>query len=200
MFTGIVQFVGTIQDLERTTTGIRMGIRAPEMKRAQIGASVSVDGVCLTLAKKIKKVFWFDVMKETCRKTTLGKRKNGDPVNLELSLRMGDEVGGHFVYGHVDGVGTVTGVKKEKREWLVSVRLPHELIAYMAPQGSIAINGVSLTVAQRKKDVIVVSLVPHTITQTTFKHIEKGDEVNIECDMLAKYSVSFLTSTVWKKA
>ncbi len=149
-----------------------------------------MSGVCLTVAKKVGRKIWFDVMPETLQKTILGDLKENDTVNVEPSLRLGDEVGGHFVFGHVDGIATIKQIRADGNSRLLTVRPPKELMRYMAPQGSVAINGVSLTVARVRKTDFIVSLVDYTLVHTTLKHLSKGAKVNIECDMLAKYCMS----------
>jgi riboflavin synthase len=126
-------------------------------------------------------------MGETLKKTTLGDKNVGDVVNLEASLRLGDEVGGHFVFGHVDATGEIKEIKKLINSYLVSVRVIQKLMKYVVPQGSVTIDGVSLTVARVGKSDFTVALVDYTLRRTTLKDVQKGDRVNVECDMLAKY-------------
>lgn len=184
MFTGIIETTGRVVSVSPARLAVRHSTIA---KRVKIGSSVSVSGMCLTVRKKKNGVLWFDVMPVTIRKTTLGKMQPDDVVNLESSLRIGDEVGGHFVFGHVDGVGTVAVVRRERHALLVTIRPPKALMRFIVPQGSVAIDGVSLTVARRAAGMFTVSLIPETLERTTLGNMQHGDRVNIECDMLAKY-------------
>lgn len=184
MFSGIVKEIGRITSLDTGYLVVSCSGIVPQMTE---GSSVSVSGVCLTVSKKNGETLVFDVMPETIRKTTLGGKRIGDAVNLESSLRLGDEIGGHLVYGHVDGIGTVTNVEKEGDAVLVTIQLPQELMRCMALQGSVAIDGVSLTVARLDGDMITVSLVQYTLLQTTLGILKKDDRVNIESDIMAKY-------------
>lgn len=185
MFSGIVKEIGSIASVDKKHLIVSCSGIVPQVIA---GSSVSVSGVCLTATAILENALAFAVMPETLRKTTLGEKRIGDAVNLESSLRLGDEIGGHFVYGHVDGVGTVTNVQKESDAILVTIKLPQELLRCMTPQGSVAIDGVSLTIARLDDDMITVSLVPYTLSQTTLGTLKNGDTVNIECDMLAKYA------------
>ena len=153
------------------------------------GASVSIDGVCLTIVEKIEVGARFEVMAETVKKTIFEKKHIGDTVNIEPSLRLGDEMGGHVVMGHVDGVGEIVERKEDKDGVAVTIRPPKTLIKYMAPRGSVAINGVSLTIARSNKDkgTFTVFLIEYTLAHTTLGNTQTGDFVNIEADMLAKY-------------
>ena len=146
-----------------------------------------VNGVCLTVDRKNGNVLSFTTMAETLRKTTLGALTAGARVNLESSLRAGEEIGGHFVYGHVDAVGTAKKIERKDNSVLLTVGIPTSLQKYLAPQGSIGIDGVSLTIAKRQGSSIAVSLVDFTLKNTTLGGLKKGDMINIECDMLAKY-------------
>lgn len=200
MFTGIVRAMGEI--IERDQTGLI--IQSPTGFRVSAGDSIAVDGVCLTVSK-VKRGRWrFEVMSETLKKTTIGHRaiarwraRPGDQVNLERALKVGDEIGGHFVYGHVDGVGEVLSTPRTRRGappfakggagWWIKIKPSAKLMKYIVPQGSIAIDGVSLTVARVGKSNFTVSLVPYTLKHTTLGSLKKGDKVNIEVDMMAKY-------------
>ena len=200
MFTGIVLSTGEIISIEPQKDGLRLCIESAFIAgRAKLGSSVSVSGVCLTVSKKEGKKLWFDVMEETVTKTTLAKKRMGDRVNLEPSLRLGDEVGGHFVYGHTDTVGEIKeiitakagsrpyGGTKLRNSRLLRTGLTKKFMKYIAAQGSVTIDGVSLTVARVGKSDFTVSLVEYTLEHTTLKFLKKGDRVNVECDMIAKY-------------
>lgn len=188
MYTGIIHHKGTILSLEPKAKGYFLSIEASGIaSAASIGASVNVHGVCLTVFAKKDDTIIFEIMPVTVEKTTLGTKNVGDRVNIESSLRVGDEVGGHFVYGHVDDVGEIVGVVQEGDTALVTVTIPEKLRHFMTPQGSIALDGVSLTIAALHSDTFTVSFTEYTQKVTTFGSIKKGDRVNIECDMLAKY-------------
>lgn len=179
MFTGIIEDVGIIRRREVVNGQLQLIVESKKIRTVKKGSSVSVDGVCLTVAGKKGNSVMFDVMKETVRKTTLAQKKKGDRVNIERALKVGDELSGHFVFGHVDGIGQVT-------EGLLTIKPPRELMKYIVPQGSVAIDGVSLTVARVRKESFTVSLVDYTLKHTTLGTLKKGDMVNIEIDMLAK--------------
>lgn len=190
MFTGIVHHIGTIQDIKHSSRGAYLLLETKtSIKQIMLGSSVCVSGVCLTVAKKNGRKLWFDVMDETLQKTTIADWKKGDQVHVEPSLRMGDEVGGHFVFGHVDTTGEIKEITKLRNCRLLRVYLSKDMMKYIVPQGSVAIDGVSLTVAKVGKVDFMVSLVGYTLLHTTLKNLVKRDMVNIECDMLAKYVV-----------
>jgi riboflavin synthase len=179
MFTGIVRELGTVEE-----AGERLRIRAPETAGLTgVGDSVSVAGVCLTTVAAEDGVLAFDVVPETLRRSTLGRLRERAPVNLEPALRAGDALGGHFVQGHVDGVGRVRAVTEEGFE----VEALRELLRYCVEKGSVAVEGVSLTIAALAEDSFTVALVPHTREATTLGALEAGNDVNIEVDVLAKY-------------
>lgn len=182
MFSGIVRTVGEIKVHENGRLVVACGADFI----AEKGSSVCVSGICLTATERTDGQLIFDVMPVTFEKTMLGGKTVGDAVNVEPSLKVGDELGGHFVYGHVDGVGVVTNVQQEKDATLVTIRLPQDIMMFFAPQASVAVDGVSLTIASLEHDTITVSLVPYTLKNTTLGGLKIGDKVNIECDMLAK--------------
>ena len=184
MFTGIVRELGRIEGLEETADGARLEVRAPEISAGvSVGDSVSVSGVCLTVVSADAELLTFDVVPETMRRSTLGRLSAGDPVNLEPALQAGDPLGGHFVQGHVDGIARVRRATEEGLE----IEAAPELLRYVVEKGSIALDGVSLTVATLDGDAFSVALVPHTKAVTTLGRAAPGDELNIEVDMLAKY-------------
>jgi riboflavin synthase alpha subunit len=180
MFTGIVRELGRVVSASRTAAGseLRIGCRT----RAKLGDSVCVNGVCLS-ARPFSGGLAFDVVHETLSKTNLGSLASGDRVNLEPSLRHGDPLGGHFVMGHVDGVGKI-----ESRTDLMSVRVPRGVIPFLAPKGSVAVDGVSLTVVTVGRSRFTVALIPLTLEKTTLGIKSAGDAVNIEVDAMARYS------------
>jgi riboflavin synthase len=184
MFTGIVRELGSVEAVEENADGVRLRIRGPETAvGASTGDSVSVNGVCLTAVEVQDGVLSFDVVPETLRRSTLGRLSAGDPVNLEPALQAGDPFGGHFVQGHVDGIARVRRTTEEGLE----IEAAPELLRYVVEKGSIALDGVSLTVATLDGDAFSVALVPHTKAVTTLGRAAPGDELNIEVDMLAKY-------------
>jgi riboflavin synthase len=183
MFTGIVREVGAVAAFD----GSRLVVRAPgTATRAAVGDSVSVAGVCLTVVEKEEGLLAFDVVPETLSRTALGSLEEGSSVNLEPSLRVGDQLGGHVVQGHVDAVGRVRSVTPEGEGRRVWVDAPETVVRYCLEKGSIAVDGVSLTVAAAADDGFEVALVPHTLAVTTLGALEPGGVVNLEVDHLAK--------------
>lgn len=188
MFTGIIKQTGEIVKIRKNPSGrVTIDIAASFDSPLQLGESVSVEGVCLSVAEIAAQAFRVEAVPETLRLSTLGSLKTGERVNLERSLRVGDRVDGHFVFGHVDATGTVKEIYKNGDEVLLTVSLPVRLRRYLARKGSVAINGVSLTVADLKSNQITIALIPHTLKVTTLSELKTGDEVNIEVDMLARY-------------
>lgn len=196
MFTGLVQAVGTIAEARAGAGGRRLLVDPGDWDhRPEVGESISVSGCCLTLATPParEKLLAFDVVGETLSRTTLGGYAPGSRVNLERSLRAADLLGGHFVQGHVDGVGTVERVQ-EGTDYRIAVRPPRELMPYITPKGSVAIDGVSLTIAglDPGAGTFEVALVPTTLARTTLASLQTGDRVNLEADTLAKTIVHWL--------
>jgi len=188
MFTGIIEEIGTIENIAREANLIRLAIRAKKITSAtKLGDSTAIDGVCLTVTRKTKSVLRFDVVEETLLKTTLGALHKGSRVNLERALLSTTRISGHFVTGHIDGVGAI--IKKVTKDNYVKLEIaaPKNLYRYIVPKGSIAIDGISLTVGEVKKNYFAVYLIPFTERVTTIGFKKKGDRVNIETDMLAKY-------------
>jgi riboflavin synthase len=189
MFTGIIVATGRVASIAQRSGDLELGIDAAglEVARIAIGDSVSVQGVCLTVTRKESTCFYADVSRETLAKTTLGGIKVGSRVNLEPSLRAGDALGGHMVSGHVDAVAKLKAADQDARSWRLEFELPEGLARFVAPKGSISIDGVSLTVnnvAGRRFDV---NIIPHTHAVTTLGELRVGDEVNIEIDVIARY-------------
>jgi riboflavin synthase len=183
MFTGIVLELGTVAAFD----GSRLVVAAPETAAdARVGDSVSVAGVCLTVVETDEGRLAFDVVPETISRTVLGGLEPGDKLNLEPSLRVGDRLGGHVVQGHVDAVGRVRSVTPEEGSRRIWVDAPQSVLAYCVEKGSIAVDGVSLTVAAFDDDGFEVALIPHTLAVTTLGRLEPGDELNLEADMLGK--------------
>jgi riboflavin synthase len=188
MFTGIVTDVGRVRAVRDTNRDRRFEIETTyDLATVDIGASISHAGCCLTVVEKGEGWFAVEVSGETLSKTTLGDWAGGRRVNLERAARVGDELGGHIVSGHVDGVGEVVSVDEEGGSHRVRIRAPRPLHRYIAPKGSIAVEGVSLTVNEVEDDVFGVNLIPHTWDVTTLGQLGPGARVNLEIDMLARY-------------
>lgn len=188
MFTGLVQALGTVRAAADGLGGRRLRVAEPQLAPLlQLGESVSVCGACLTVVERDAETFDFEVGPETLKKTTLGGLVPGDRVNLERALRVGDALGGHFVTGHVDGVGQILE-EKVTGDWLtVWFGFPPEFAELLVAKGSVAIDGVSLTVVEALADRLSVMLIPHTRAHTTLGHKKPGDAVNLEFDLLAKH-------------
>ena len=181
MFTGIVEIAGVIESQNYAAEGGRLVVRAPEIAGvAPIGASVAVNGCCLTVVEIGDGTVEFDLSGETLRRTGFGELKPGARVNLERPLRAGAEFGGHFVQGHVDGVGRVTRLVPEGENWWLSVRVSADLERYVAMKGSIAIDGISLTVAGLADGIVDIAIIPFTYTHTNVRDLTVGDAVNLE--------------------
>ena len=191
MFTGIVEGIGTVNKISKITknrSAIEMTIDlGKQVKGLKIGQSVALNGVCLIATKLSKSKCIFEMIEETTKKTDLGNLKVGGVVNIERSLKAGDRLEGHFVLGHVDGVGVIKKIVKKPKEVQVYFEVPKSLAKYVVKKGSIAIDGISLTVVDIKKTLASVSLIPHTIEITNFHTKKVGDKVNIETDILGKY-------------
>jgi riboflavin synthase len=184
MFTGIVRERGRVTSLQQEPEGLRLEIDAPETaSQLGVGDSVSISGACLTATAVSNGAFSVTAVPETLDRTTLGRLAAGGEVNLETATRAGDPLGGHFVQGHVDSVGRVASFE-DGRLW---VEAAPEILRYCVEKGSIAVDGVSLTIAGLRDDAFEVALIPHTLEVTTLGALEQGDEVNLEVDVLAKY-------------
>ncbi len=198
MFTGITEHVGIIESLERGDEGGRLRVSlsgARELaKEMKLGDSISVNGCCLTVVEFTQKSFSADLSGETLRRTAFGEKKSGDPVNLERPLAATARLGGHFVQGHVDGVGRITRLVPEGENWWFSVRVPEDLRRYVAEKGSIAVDGISLTVARWQEGVADIAIIPFTYKHTNVHAMAANDAVNIETDILAKYVESLLAA------
>jgi riboflavin synthase len=187
MFTGIVGELGEVEAVDTGTDGARIRIRAKLAAELSPGDSVSVNGACLTASSTENGSFEADVMQQTLGLTTLGGLEPSAPVNLELPLRATDRLGGHVVQGHVDGTATVAASEPDGFARRLRLTLPKEMLPYVVERGSIAIEGVSLTIAGLGDDWIEVSLIPETLERSTLGGLETGDRVNVECDVLARY-------------
>jgi riboflavin synthase len=187
IFTGIVSELGEVETIESGADGARIRIKAGLASELDPGDSVAVNGACLTATSAGNGSFEAEVMKQTLGLTTLGTLEPAARVNLELPLRAQDRMGGHLVQGHVDGTGTVTSVEADGFARRLRVELPEDLLGYVVERGSIAIEGVSLTVAGLDEGTLEVSLIPETLERTTLGALEPGDRVNVECDVMARY-------------
>jgi riboflavin synthase len=189
MFTGIILAKGRITSLLERDGDLELGVNAAglDVARIAIGDSICVQGVCLTVTRKQDACFFADVSRETMAKTTLGRLKVGANVNLEPSLRAGDQLGGHLVSGHVDAAGSLKRIDQDARSWRLEFELPPPLMRFVAAKGSICLNGVSLTVNKVEGERFDVNIIPHTHTVTTLGELRVGDEVNVEIDVVARY-------------
>jgi riboflavin synthase len=189
MFTGIVRWVGTVESLQHTAEGGRLRVRGTSelAENLRVADSIAVNGCCLTVVKLDGEIFDMDLSGETLRRTSFGEMKDGTRVNLEKPLCAGAELGGHFVQGHVDGVGRVSALVPEGENWWLSVRVPDGVARYVAMKGSIALDGISLTIAGWHEGVVDIAIIPYTYEFTNVKNMAVGDAVNVEADMLAKY-------------
>jgi riboflavin synthase len=187
MFTGLVQELGTVRAIEREPAGARLEVETALASELSEGDSIAVNGVCLTAVSVADGAFRADVMAETLRRSSLGPLESGERVNLELPLRAADRLGGHFVQGHVDGTGTVESATVEGFASVVRILCEPDLLRYVVEKGSIAVDGVSLTVADIDDEGFSVSLIPETLERTTLGSATPGRVVNLEVDVLAKY-------------
>jgi riboflavin synthase len=184
VFTGIVREVGRVEAVEERGESVRLVVRAPETAAAAaVGDSVSLAGVCLTAVEVADGTVAFDAVPETLRRSTLGRLETGGGVNVEPALRAGDPLGGHIVQGHVDGVGRIRRVDGEG----IEVEAPQDVLRYCVEKGSIAVEGVSLTIAALGESSFTVALIPYTRDVTTLGGVAEGDDVNLEVDVVAKY-------------
>ena len=189
MFTGIITDVGRVRAVEERAGGRRLTLStAYPMKEVALGASIACSGACLSVVEKTASTFTVDVSRETLTKTTLGVWVEGRLLNLERALKLGDELGGHMVSGHVDGVGEVVRALSDGESLRVQIRAPQPLHRFIASKGSITVDGVSLTVNEVEGEVFGVNLIPITRTSTTLGDLRSGDRVNLEIDLLARYA------------
>jgi riboflavin synthase len=190
VFTGIIETIGTVRDLRRRRDGrsVALGV-CPDAKEysVAIGGSVALDGVCLTLESVRDDIFYFTAVAETLDRSTVLSWRAGERVNMERALALCDRLDGHFVLGHVDAAGTIVSDRSDGDATVRTIRVPVRLMPFCAEKGSVAIDGVSLTIAAVAQDTIEVSLVPFTIEKTTITSKRSGDRVNIECDVIARY-------------
>lgn len=191
MFTGIVEGIGKVKKIEKQTKNRSAVLMTVDLgsysKDLKIGQSVALNGVCLTVTNIDKSNCKFEMIDETIKKTDLGNLEEGGIVNIERSLKAGDRLEGHFVLGHVDGVGIIEKILIKPKEVQIWFKIPKSLAKYVVKKGSIAVDGISLTVVDVKKNLILVCLIPHTMQVTNFRTKKIGDKINIETDILGKY-------------
>jgi riboflavin synthase len=194
MFTGIVEELGEVRTVAVQGDSAKLSVTASVVLRdVRLGDSIAVNGICLTVTSFSAREFIADVMPETLRKTNLGRLQSGDAVNLERALAFGGRLGGHLVSGHVDGVGMITEKRIEGNAVVFRFSAPPEVLHYIIPKGSIAVDGISLTVADVAAETFSVSIIPHTASLTTLGNKKKGDPVNLENDMIGKYVARLLS-------
>ena len=189
MFTGLVEAMGTIRELRPVSGAVKIGIEAPSLPVSELstGESVAVDGVCLTVTRVSGRRFHADVVRETLSITTLGRTRPGHKVNLERSMQLGERLGGHLVQGHVDAVAEVVRLTRTGADVRLRVALAPEIAPFVAYKGSIALNGVSLTVAGLSDDSFEVAMIPETLSRTNLGTVRAGGALNVEVDLLARY-------------
>lgn len=193
MFTGIVEEIGEILDMKKNTESMMLTIKAGDiLDDVKIGDSIATNGVCLTVTGLGRNLFRADVMHETMNRSSLGKLKIGSKVNLERAMRADGRFGGHMVAGHIDGTGEITGIRKDDNAVWYTIAAKPQILRYIIEKGSVAIDGISLTVATVSPDNFSVSVIPHTLARTTLAGRKTGDVVNLENDMVGKYIEKFL--------
>jgi len=189
VFTGLVKDIGEIKSIRKNQDGLLISVSSTLISEIDIDDSVSIDGVCQTVVKidKINNIFSVQAIGTTLQKTRFKEYRIGTKVNLELALRLSDRLGGHLVSGHVNNVGSVSKIQKLDKSAMITIAYPIELSKYIIKEGSITINGVSLTISSVKNSSFSVSVIPHTLQETNLGHLKNGDNVNLEVDMIAKY-------------
>ena len=197
MFSGIIETAGTITTIDHTTEGVRLTLTAGvPLAEIALGESICINGVCLTVTVISDTALSFDVSAESLRRTTLGDLQPGNLVNLERSLRLNDRLSGHLVFGHVDGVGRIAAIQPEGDSFLYTFEVPAELGRYLVEKGSIAVDGISLTVFHCQPTAFTCAIIPHTYQVTTLHAKKLGDRINIENDMQGKYIEKFVSEAV----
>ena len=195
MFTGLIQDIGTVTRVERRGQNVLLGVRTGlDLKEAALGDSISIEGFCQTVVRIEKDVFWVEVSPETLACTTAGNLRPGLRVNLEPALRLSDRLGGHLVAGHVDGLGTLSAIDTGNDFTVIAIKAGPEILRYCVEKGSIAVDGISLTVNRVHSDRFEIGIIPHTLKQTTLDSKGIGDPVNLECDIIGKYVERFVTT------
>ncbi|MFC1557975.1 riboflavin synthase [candidate division KSB1 bacterium] len=188
MFTGIIKEIGVVREVRKESGKVVLGVSSEKIiKELEMGSSVSINGACQTVIKMSDTIFYVEAVEETLEKTTLGKLSNGSRVNLETALKLSDGLDGHIVQGHVDGVGTIMEITEQNGSWLYSIRVHEKLAHFFVEKGSIAVDGISLTIARLNSNIVTISVIPFTMKETTLSDKKRGDEVNIEVDIIGKY-------------
>ena len=194
MFSGIIEEIGRVENVERIGGSVRLRIAAHSCAAAlHVSDSISLNGVCQTVVAKGNESFDVEAVEETLKKTTLGSLSPGSNVNLELPLAVGDRLDGHIVLGHVDAVGQIVQIATRESSWLFTIAIPEAFVKYIVHTGSIAVDGVSLTVAQILDPCVRISIIPHTMANTIFKWYSVGSPVNLEFDVIGKYVESIMS-------
>ena len=194
MFTGLVECTGVVTDVGERGEQARLSLALPFAPELSLGDSVAVNGCCLTVVALDPAGASFDVLTQTLRVTSLGDLKPGDPVNLERALQVGDRLGGHFVQGHIDGTGTIETLREAGQDHELTIRLPDEIARLCIDKGSLAIDGISLTIASLEDTLARFWIIPHTFERTNLRHREVGQRVNLEADLLAKHVAKLVDS------
>jgi len=195
MFTGIIEELGLVRNFSRRTTFSLLEVNCQKiLEDTKKGDSIAINGACLTVLEKKPPIVSFEIMPETLKKTTLGDLKANSAVNLERALKFGDRLSGHFVSGHIDCIGLIKDKANTAEGIIFEIKVPVEFMPFIIAKGSVAVDGISLTIVQRKASSFTVSLIPHTLNNTTLKYKSISDKVNVECDMFAKYAKAALTS------
>lgn len=194
MFTGIIEKLGVIRQIQPAAGGKRISVETGlDLSHTGIGDSIAVNGACLTVISKNGSQFMADLSPETVLKTTFSTKRVGDQVNVERAMRLSDRVNGHLVSGHIDGVGAVSARREDANAIVITISVPPSLAKYMIPKGSVAVDGISLTINQCDEDSFGISIIPHTAQLTSIGFCAVGDAVNIETDILGKYVARLLT-------
>ncbi|NOX97319.1 MAG: riboflavin synthase [Nitrospirae bacterium] len=200
MFTGLIEELGSVEKIKRKGDSLRLTVRASlVLEDAEVGASIAVDGVCLTVTDFSSRSFSVDVVAETLKRTTLSGLKVGEKINLERAVKVGDRLGGHLVTGHIDGLGEIKEKRKQRDALTLKVGVSQELTKYLIPRGSIAVDGISLTVVEENQDDFTVAIIPHTAGVTTLGFKPVGSYVNVEIDSLSKYVEKLMNPQDLKK-
>lgn len=201
MFTGIIEELGTVQRLDRGSNSCQIFIQAAKvLEDVKLGDSIAINGVCLTVTSFDKEHFTADMMAETLAKTNLKDLGSGQRINLERATRLGDRMGGHLVQGHVDAVGTIVEKQKVGIASVLRIKAPEEILRYLVAKGSVAIDGISLTVVEVMPDSFTVSIIPHTSKMTTLGFKKTGDTVNLEADIIGRYVEKLLKRSAGKNS
>ena len=188
MFNGLIKNTGTIKNIKRKKKSMYITVMSNiNVKKNMIGTSISCNGVCLTLTSKKNKLLDFYLSQETIKRSNFSKIKVGNIINMEKSLKYGDEISGHYTQGHVDTVGKILNIKNIDKTWLIKISIPNEFNKYIVEKASIHINGVSLTISKKKKKYFEINIIPHTLKLTNLKYLKAKDLVNIEFDIFGKY-------------